>query len=76
MGSLNDWSKEKNQSNFSNDAEVFDHNTSSPALVKMDLSKNYGFECKGFDTVCLTMELDLEYKRSFLASLFAPCSSR
>ena len=44
--------------------------------VKMDLSKNYGFECKGFDTVCLTMELDLEYKRSFLASLFAPCSSR
>ena len=47
-----------------------------PHSVKMDLSRNYALAFKGFDTVCLTMELALEYKRSFLASLSAPCSSK
>ena len=44
--------------------------------VKRDLIEDHVLPFPGFETVCLTMALDLEYKKSFLASLAAPFFSR
>ena len=44
--------------------------------VKIDLTEDHVLSFQEFETVCRTMAFDLEYRKSFLASLVAPFSSR